>query len=165
MNSSKEPATSPQEPASAPISQAAIRKGESPRSMADIEKGLPTPAGQTNIPSKLAADKSQYQSTFRSNVDPACDPSKPPESPADQSSTPTTPSLPPIRNLSFLDRFLVLWIILAMAIGILLGAFVPSTGPTLNRGTFVGVSIPIAVGLLVMMYPILIKGTLAPGKT
>ncbi|EOD43792.1 arsenical-resistance protein ACR3 [Neofusicoccum parvum] len=44
-----------------------------------------------------------------------------------------------------------------MAIGILLGAFVPSTGPTLNRGTFVGVSIPIAVGLLVMMYPILIK--------
>ena len=44
-----------------------------------------------------------------------------------------------------------------MAIGIILGNLVPSTGPALQRGTFVGVSIPIAVGLLVMMYPILCK--------
>ena len=44
-----------------------------------------------------------------------------------------------------------------MAIGILLGNFVPSTGPALQRGQFVGVSVPIAVGLLVMMYPILCK--------
>jgi ACR3 family arsenite transporter len=65
--------------------------------------------------------------------------------------------IPPLRGLSFLDRFLVLWIVLAMAVGILLGNFVPSTGPTLQRGTFVGVSVPIAVGLLVMMYPILCK--------
>lgn len=44
-----------------------------------------------------------------------------------------------------------------MAIGILLGNFVPSTGPALQQSTFVGVSVPIAVGLLVMMYPILCK--------
>jgi len=44
-----------------------------------------------------------------------------------------------------------------MAIGILLGNLVPSTGPALQRGTVIGVSIPIAIGLLVMMYPILCK--------
>ncbi|KAJ5183497.1 arsenite efflux transporter ArsB [Penicillium capsulatum] len=61
------------------------------------------------------------------------------------------------RQLGILDRFLAVWIFLAMAIGIILGNFVPSTGPALQRGKFVGVSIPIAVGLLVMMYPILCK--------
>lgn len=65
--------------------------------------------------------------------------------------------MPPLRGLSFLDRFLVLWIFLAMALGIILGNLVPSTGPSLQRGTFVGVSVPIAIGLLVMMYPILCK--------
>ncbi|ORY16654.1 sodium bile acid symporter family-domain-containing protein [Clohesyomyces aquaticus] len=69
----------------------------------------------------------------------------------------TNTDLPPLRGLSFLDRFLVVWIILAMAIGIILGNTVPSTGPALQRGEFVGVSIPIAIGLLVMMYPILCK--------
>ena len=44
-----------------------------------------------------------------------------------------------------------------MALGIILGHFVPSTGPALQRGQFVGVSLPIAIGLLVMMYPILCK--------
>jgi arsenite transporter len=68
-----------------------------------------------------------------------------------------TQDIPPLKGLSFLDRFLVVWIILAIAIGLLLGNFVPSTGERLQRGTFVGVSIPIAVGLLVMMYPILCK--------
>ncbi|KAF2258446.1 arsenical-resistance protein ACR3 [Lojkania enalia] len=65
--------------------------------------------------------------------------------------------LPPLRGLSFLDRFLVVWILLAMAIGIILANTVPSTGPALQKGEFVGVSIPIAIGLLVMMYPILCK--------
>lgn len=46
-------------------------------------------------------------------------------------------------NLGLLDRFLAVWIFLAMAIGIILGNFVPSTGPALERGKFVGVSIPI----------------------
>lgn len=47
------------------------------------------------------------------------------------------------KGLGILDRFLAVWIFLAMAIGIILGNFVPSTGPTLQKGTFVGVSIPI----------------------
>lgn len=46
-------------------------------------------------------------------------------------------------SLGWLDRLLALWIFLAMAIGIILGNFVPSTGPTLQRGKFVGVSVPI----------------------
>ena len=44
-----------------------------------------------------------------------------------------------------------------MIIGVLLGNFVEDTGPALQKGKFVGVSVPIAVGLLVMMYPILCK--------
>ncbi|MCJ1436866.1 hypothetical protein MMC27_006248 [Xylographa pallens] len=73
------------------------------------------------------------------------------------SDKPSAQDIPPLKGLSFLDRFLVLWILLAMALGILLGHFVPSTGPALQRGQFVGVSLPIAIGLLVMMYPILCK--------
>ncbi|KAI6758343.1 hypothetical protein HG530_010583 [Fusarium avenaceum] len=61
------------------------------------------------------------------------------------------------KGLGLLDRYLALWIFLAMAIGIVLGNFVPGTGPTLQKGKFVGVSVPIAIGLLVMMYPILCK--------
>ncbi|KAG9383193.1 SBF domain containing protein [Pyrenophora tritici-repentis] len=67
------------------------------------------------------------------------------------------PALPPLKGLSFLDRFLVVWILLAMGIGIALGNTVDSVGPALQKGEFVGVSIPIAIGLLVMMYPILCK--------
>jgi ACR3 family arsenite transporter len=65
--------------------------------------------------------------------------------------------LSPLKTLSFLDRFLVVWIILAMAIGIILGNTVHSAGRRLQENTFVGVSFPIAIGLLVMMYPILCK--------
>ncbi|KAI1021562.1 hypothetical protein LB505_000337 [Fusarium chuoi] len=61
------------------------------------------------------------------------------------------------KALGWLDRFLAVWIFLAMVVGIILGNFVPSTGPALEKGKFVGVSVPIAVGLLVMMYPILCK--------
>ena len=70
---------------------------------------------------------------------------------------PPASEIPPLRGLSFLDRFLVVWILLAMAIGIILGNTVPSSGPALQKSTFVDVSVPIAVGLLVMMYPILCK--------
>jgi len=55
--------------------------------------------------------------------------------------------VPPLRGLSFLDRFLVIWIILAMAIGIILGNLVPSTGPALQKGQFVGVSLPIGTNV------------------
>ena len=46
-------------------------------------------------------------------------------------------------RLGLLDRFLAIWIFLAMFIGIILGNFVPNVGPALQKGTFVGVSIPI----------------------
>lgn len=74
-----------------------------------------------------------------------------------QPDTGESTDIPPLKGLSFLDRFLVIWILLAMAIGIILSNLVPSTGPDLQQSTFVGVSVPIAVGLLVMMYPILCK--------
>jgi hypothetical protein len=47
------------------------------------------------------------------------------------------------KNLGILDRFLAVWIFLAMAVGIILGNFVPSTERDLRKGSFVGVSIPI----------------------
>ena len=47
------------------------------------------------------------------------------------------------KGLGLLDRFLAVWILLAMAIGIILGNFVPNTGPALQKGKFVGVSVPI----------------------
>lgn len=53
------------------------------------------------------------------------------------------PNLSAFKSLGFLDRFLAVWIFLAMVIGILLGNFVPQTGPSLQRGKFVGVSVPI----------------------
>jgi ACR3 family arsenite transporter len=49
------------------------------------------------------------------------------------------------KGLGWLDRFLAVWIFLAMAIGIILGNFVESTGPALQKGKFVGVSIPIGI--------------------
>lgn len=47
------------------------------------------------------------------------------------------------KSLGLLDRFLALWIFLAMAVGIILGNFVPNMGPALQKGQFVGVSVPI----------------------
>jgi|SRR3569833_188664 len=49
------------------------------------------------------------------------------------------------RSLGWLDRFLAVWILLAMLVGVLLGNFVPDTGPALQKGKFVGVSVPIGV--------------------
>ena len=51
--------------------------------------------------------------------------------------------IPVIKGLSWLDRLLALWILLAMIVGVLLGNFVEETGPALQKGKFVGVSVPI----------------------
>jgi ACR3 family arsenite transporter len=60
-------------------------------------------------------------------------------------------------RLSTIDRFLPLWIVLAMALGILLGRMFPDLGGWLDRVKAAGVSLPIALGLLWMMYPVLAK--------
>ncbi|BFZ57954.1 arsenicals resistance [Savitreella phatthalungensis] len=60
-------------------------------------------------------------------------------------------------SLGIVDKLLWLWILLAMALGIILGYFVPNTSRALDHAKFVGVSAPIAVGLMVMMFPILCK--------
>jgi len=62
-----------------------------------------------------------------------------------------------LRELSTLDRFLPVWIVVAMAAGLLLGNLVPGLSQVLEAVTIGSVSLPIAIGLLVMMYPVLAK--------
>lgn len=62
-----------------------------------------------------------------------------------------------VKKLSTIDRFLPVWIFAAMAVGLLLGKRWPGLGTTLDRVKVDNVSLPIAVGLLWMMYPVLAR--------
>lgn len=73
------------------------------------------------------------------------------------SMTSQTPQRGVFQQLSLLDRFLPLWIFLAMAVGVGLGAIIPGMQETLDSLRIDTVSLPIAVGLLWMMYPVLAK--------
>ncbi|GAA1536545.1 ACR3 family arsenite efflux transporter [Actinomadura kijaniata] len=78
-----------------------------------------------------------------------------------QTSQPVTgapPAAPdPVARLSTLDRFLPVWILAAMMLGLLLGRTVPGLDDVLSKVEIGGVSLPIGLGLLVMMYPVLAK--------
>ncbi|WP_311202712.1 ACR3 family arsenite efflux transporter [Actinophytocola gossypii] len=75
----------------------------------------------------------------------------------DQTAAQETGDVDVLHRLSFLDRFLPVWIIAAMAAGLLVGTVVPGLQDVLDAVKIGQVSLPIALGLLLMMYPVLAK--------
>jgi ACR3 family arsenite transporter len=66
-------------------------------------------------------------------------------------------TIPSRKKLNFLDRYLTAWIFLAMAIGISIGYFIPDSAEYLDQFSSGTTNIPLAIGLIIMMYPPLTK--------
>src|SRR3546814_13057801 len=62
-----------------------------------------------------------------------------------------------VGKLSTLDRYLAVWIGVAMVVGLLVGRWIPGVNTALDKVQIDGISLPIAPGLLIMMYPALEK--------
>lgn len=63
--------------------------------------------------------------------------------------------------MSFLDQYLAVWIIIAMVVGVICGYYVPHIQEKLSVLSIEGTSLPIAIGLWLMMWPVLAKVRLA----
>ena len=68
-----------------------------------------------------------------------------------------TPYVNPLMMLSFIDRYLSVWIILSMVIGVIVGYYSPSAPSVLNSVQILNVGLPVAFGLWFMMWPVLVK--------
>lgn len=108
---------------------------------------MATTVPQTDLPQK--AEPQSHNNTLNDQlaITPADHTAEDVEKQKGSESEETTAKQSAFKSLGWLDRFLAVWIFLAMAVGIILGNFVENVGPALQKGKFVGVSIPIG------MYP------------